>query len=494
MGKYTIRLKGFQPDDGQLREGCFVGGTVGIVPTRLGYRLERASQALPLTVFGTAVPTFTGSTFVSSAIVETFVSGLQTYRQFFATTTQIHELVNGAWTNVGSSSSGLALIPPRFANFGNVTYAALRNKPLMSSTDVAGSSAELFTTVSGSPSATFIETVNQFVIVAKTATDESQWICSALGDPSDWTPSVTTQCATGTLKSETGMITAMKRLGDDIVIYKENAIFWGRYVGAQNNTWAFTKIPENVGCLGQDALISLGYAHVFVGENDVYMFDGTRPIALNCPLREFFKNSDYGEKWVTRNFGSVRSFHDAERTLIYWLFLDQDTNFKYAMVFNYKKEPIEEAWGIVQLDGSWCFGQMAGTVTGRSTFVPGFFKTDKVFYSLDGSGTSTGIWALSRIGDPLQFRTLKNVIPKWITPPDACTGSVTGYADLAATSGGIFTISDRTFVGGSSGGPFRLEIMDSARFFDITLKPTTIGTNMGELREIVLEFEDDGIE
>jgi hypothetical protein len=69
------------------------------------------------------------------------------------------------------------------------------------------------------------------------------------------------------------------RLGDDVIAYKLNSIYQGRYQGAPA-VWAWTQVSADTGCVGIDAVVSTPQGHVFLGLDNLYLFDGSAPKPL----------------------------------------------------------------------------------------------------------------------------------------------------------------------------------------------------------------------
>ncbi len=116
------------------------------------------------------------------------------------------------------------------------------------------------------------------------------WHCSAVFDHTDWTPSNTTQANKGRLVATPGPLTAGARLGEYAVAYKGRSMFIGQYVGAPV-VWDWTQISGgDAGCVGKKAICDVDGTHFFVGEDNFWLFDGTRPVPLaDGTLREWFQ-------------------------------------------------------------------------------------------------------------------------------------------------------------------------------------------------------------
>lgn len=493
MGPYTIRLKGFQPDRGKLNEGAFQALN-GVCPTENGYSLfEGISQIT------------SAGTFVSTAVSAKSLQQMDgQWRIFVASNSAgsngaIYKGSNATWTNVSrvSGYSGITRTAVfSFTQKEDVSIAAQISTTLQA----LGTSVGNFADITGGPQAAFVETVGQFVIVAKTATSVNQWICSALGDHTDWTTSVTTQCATGEITSAAGPITGLKRLGDNIVIYKKHAIFLGRYVGASNNTWAFEQIPGVAGCIAPNSIVSIGYAHFFLGSDNFYLFDGVRALPIGDVVNKFFFNSVSGTKAEL-----TYAQHDPVKKLVYWYY-QSSSSFDRVLVFNYENKNLDEAWGIDNLPWKLPLTFLKTTDSDFEPY-PAALATNGTLYKLNGGSTaqtSVGSWVFSTIGHPAQFRTLKNVYPNWLKPPLSITGTVVVNNDLTGATG-TTVVNNTTLVGSTQlfgTDSYRLECLASGRYFKISFSvkalsgtQTVAGDYYGaELDSIALEFEDDGTE
>jgi hypothetical protein len=187
-----------------------------------------------------------------------------------------------------------------FAQFGDTTLAVTPSELVQRSTGGA------FADIVGSPQAKIVEQSLGFAMLfatneATNGDDTDRWWCSANFDETDWTPDVTTQCTTGRLVSSPGPIIAGKRFGDAIIAYKNRSMYVGTYQGPPV-VWDFTLVSYDVGCVGIDAVVDTNIGHVFVGEDDIYVFDGTAPrsIAVGQVKQWFNNNCDPTYRYKTK--------------------------------------------------------------------------------------------------------------------------------------------------------------------------------------------------
>lgn len=224
-----------------------------------------------------------------------------TRRVFAGAQTAMYELVAGAWSAVtrGVAYTGGSDSRWSFTQFGNTTLAANRADVIQAST--TGSFADVAT----APKAEVVFSVGAFVMALNTndGTDKPDgWHNCAVFDATSWTPSVTTQAASGRLVSTPGGLTAGLRLGEYAVAYKANSIYLGQYVGAPV-VWDWLLVPGGeAGCVGKEALCDIDGAHFFVGQDNFWIFDGTRPVPIgDGQVRQwFFDNSDAANLFKTK--------------------------------------------------------------------------------------------------------------------------------------------------------------------------------------------------
>lgn len=245
-----------------------------------------------------------------------------TVRTFAGTVSKIYEIGTTTWIDRTRASSAYSIGAENrwdFAQFGNVTLAAGNTEPLQYS-DTSGA----FDDISGAPQCKLVETVGDFAMVFDT--DDSptstsfgdqpdRWWCSGIGDYTDWTPSIATQCATGRLTETPGQIVGARRLGDYIVAYKERSMYLGVYQGPPL-VWSWQLVPVEIGALSNEAIISVDAFHLFISFEDFFSFDGTRPVSIGAnTVREwFFENLNENYKY------RIIGVHDRRNFLAVWYF------------------------------------------------------------------------------------------------------------------------------------------------------------------------------
>lgn len=364
------------------------------------------------------------------AYVGTLLDG--TKRIVAGTQAKLWDISGGAWVDRSKAGGYTGIAPWRFTMFGNNVMATARNGRIQQAAP-SGSFADVAT----SPSAGIICSAANFAMAFNVADLDGSfgdqpdgWWCSALFNQALWTPSATTQAANGRLVTAPGPITAARELGDTVVAYKANSMFLGQYQGPPL-IWSWQRIPGDIGCSSQEAVVVIGSSHFFVGPTDFYIYDGTVPRSIGAPVREWFFTNLNGSQRA-----NIKGGADLTRDLVYWYFPSTastgtpDT----CVVYNIRTNKwgkfarsieavIQYSSGNVTYDG---LGTLYSTydnlpnISYDSPFwiadntVPGIILTDHKLYSLTGvPGASYMI--TGDIGDETNYSLLKRITPRYRT-------------------------------------------------------------------------------
>ena len=300
-----VELQGFLPDVDSATPGAILECS-NVIPYASGMK------GAPTAISADGVPALAAA--CRNAAVATKLDG--TRRVFAGTSAKMYELSGGAWSDVSRGGSYSLGGDDRwdFVQFGNATLCANKSTTIQRSNG-SGSFADIAT----APKAAVIESASGFVIAFNTndgtyGDSPDRWWCSALDDETDWTPSLSTQATTGRLVSAPGAITAAKAFGDQIVAYKDRAIYLGRYVGSPA-VWQFDQVPGDIGCVGVDAVTDIGPAQIFVSRGDIFYFDGTRPFSIaEGKVRQWFY-SNASQQYLYK----TTLIHDKQNNVV-WLF------------------------------------------------------------------------------------------------------------------------------------------------------------------------------
>jgi hypothetical protein len=372
-------------------------------------------------------------------------------RVFAGTSTRLYELSTTSWTDrsrAGNYSLG-ATSRWSFAQFGDTSLAANLDNIIQSS------SAGAFADISGSPQAAIIEAVltsgGGQVLAFNTidgtyGTRPDAWWCCALNDQTSWTPSITSQAATGRLLGFEGKITAARKLGADrIVAYKAGSMYLGSYVGSPG-VWSWQELP-GFGCVGLDAVANLGTAHFVVGEDNIYLFDGARPIPIAQDVRQWFIDNSSGtyryrtvvmydrDNNIIRIFfpQSASSDGTPDRCLVYHLLTQQwgrnDMSIEAGILFSAPTDTFDTGSGTFDADT----GTFDDVAAGNK--VPVIFNTSHVLCLLSGTPGSSSI-TLHDVGDDTSVSHLTKAVLRYMTQPSSA--SVSAFSSMA-TGGSLTT-------------------------------------------------------
>lgn len=449
-----IPLLGFAPDLDPSQPGVIVDCQF-LLPTLKG--MKAANRPTPA-----RLPVLPAQTTGAATVV--LLSG--TARAFAGMPTKLYEAVSNAWvdvTRVSLTSFEWAAGDPldahmtepalqvagtpipytgtvdntwRFAQFGNVTIATNGADPLQQSNTNGP-----FADIAGAPVAALLDVTQGFVFVANT-TDATygqrpdSWYCSALYDQTKWVPDIGTQCATGRLIDTPGPNTACKALGSNIVIYKATSFYYGVYQGPPI-IWAFTVVSNNIGVPTQEAVVNIGTAHLFVGNDNFYKYDGTRPEPIGDQLKEWF----FANRNPSATF-RMRSMYDQRASLVYWFFVSTNSpdgkTLDRGIVFNFRANK----WGRADYTVESVFDNISGQMTydQMGTFYPTWDQLPAVAYespfwvqyervpsvidtthqvqTLTGAATVSG-FKTGEMGDDEDYTDLQYVRLRCLNDPDS---------------------------------------------------------------------------
>lgn len=424
------KLTGYAPDADPVNPGVIVN-CAAMVPSMKGLKGAPAPMDSPVAVLE------------SSARGAALVRKLDdTTRMFAGGSTAIWEAGAATWTEVSRTVGGVyalgAGLKWRFAQFGNTSLAVQKADILQFSASTGN-----FGDVTASPKASGVEVVGQFVFLWDTnegtyGDSPDRWWCSASGNYADWVPAVTTECTTGRLIGSPGPIKSMKKFGDQIVAYKARSMHIGTYQGSPD-VWRFDEVPVEVGAVSHEAVVNVGTEtdprHVFMGYEDFYSFDGSRPVPIGSG---WLKETVFNE--LSLNYAYVAcGVLDRINSRIYFYYPSgQSTTLNKCVVYNYKTGqwgrddrtiecPVEWVSPGVTYDG---LGSLYATyddlpnLTYDSAFfnvgipVPAIFSTTHKLQMLVGPSDTSSI-TTGDMGDEEQVTTVTRIRPLFIRKPIA---------------------------------------------------------------------------
>lgn len=452
-----IPFVGYMPDADPHLQGVITDCTF-MIPTVRGYKAANSGVAI-------------ADALASECRGASYVIKLdRSQRVFSGTQTALYELSGSSWVDVSKVGgyTGSTESYWRFCQFGDVTICVNLQDATQKSV-LSGS----FSDLAGAPKAKVIETVGGFVMVANynDGTDTPDGIYwSGYLDYTDWTPAVSTQCGYLRMYDTPGEFTALRRLGQFAIAYKENSMYLGQNYGPPT-LWGFELISGEIGALSQESVISIETAHFFIGKSDIYVYDGSRPVSVGDGIREWFfsnLNTEFSYK--------IKGTHDRANSLIYWYFPDTTSVgvVNNCIIYNYKTGK----WGRAAREIEACLEYLSGTMTyslyetgyptyddtpsityGSPFWTAGMFNfavfdTTHTLKTLNGPAENSSI-TTGAIGDDEMFTLAKRVQPRFSNDP--VSGSMTNY--YALTDGSSFT-TDQTVTMGNG----RFDVLRAGRW------------------------------
>lgn len=218
---------------------------------------------------------------------------------------------------------GLAL-DWEFVAFGDSFYATNSWDILQSGVMGAGTVAD----VVGAPRASTLDVVREFIMCGRDRTVNDQTVSwSALGDPTDWAPSITTQAGQQILNSG-GAI--QKIIGGEFAtIFCKSSIWRATYVGTPL-IFQFDEVEKGRGAFDNGSVIRIGELMYFLDATGFYVFDGvnSQAIASQKIVDTFFEDM---ARTSTRRMNVAA---DEAKNLIFWWYRDK-LGANKVMVYNW---------------------------------------------------------------------------------------------------------------------------------------------------------------
>lgn len=402
-----------------------------------------------------------------------------TNRLIAGTQTKLYERSGTTWADVsGATYTGGAENRWRFCQFGDVTIAVNRADAPQASTSGA------FANLAGTPpKASICETVAGFVMLFDIndsaygfGDSPDRWWCSGLYNQATWAPSAATQAATGRLFDTQGKILAGRRLGSNIVVYKEKSMYLGVYQGPPF-VWGWALVSSEIGCVSQEACVNIETAHLFASHDGFYAFDGTQPQPIDDPVRQWYQqnlNLAYKHR--------VTALHDRARAMVIWYFpslASSSGDPDKAAVYNYRSGRWGRADLSIEAAAEYVSSQITYDDLGNlyatyndlpvisydspfwtaATFVPAVVDSSHRVMALSGASSASSL-TTGDIGDDNTHSLLSRITPRFLTTPTA--GSLTSYSREYAGA----PLLPRKSAGMARG---RFDLLQSARWHRVRL-------------------------
>ena len=486
-----IPLIGYAPDANPTTAGVLVD-CAGYIPSTKGMK------SAPSAVTGALSPALAAACVGAAALRK-----LDNSTRFFAgTTAALYEAGASTWTNVTRSTGAYSLGAEsrwRFAQFGNVSLATAKTEVIQFSlnTGTFGNIGSV------SLKAGIIETAGDYIIACNTNEaaygdcTNRWWVTPTY---TDWTPSISNLIATGIITSSPGPITACRRFGNGVAIYKERSMFVGTFTGPPT-VFSVAESPGEAGAPSQESVVVIGTQadpkHIFMGYDDFYIFDGGRATPIGTPVRETVFNDlnrPYAYK-CTANHDRVNS-----RVFFYYPSNSGGGALDRCVVYNYltnkwgrDDRTIEAAADYISAGYTYAdYGTLFSTygtnvsVSYGSPFwtsssqVPAIFNTSHVVQTLTGaSGTCS--YTLGDIGDEIEYSMIRRVQPRFLNKPTSatCTNFYRNELDETLTQDAVTSMSSGRF-----------DMLREARWHRIKIE--TSGD--AEVSDMRIDFEKGGQE
>lgn len=297
-------FRSFRPDANPMEEGAVLD-CQGFYPNNQG-----------------GMSTVPGTVVMSDAAPEPVLAASCTFdldgniRMVAGTTSKLLELVNSVWQDKSKSGGYSGASDWCFLQWGNWLLATDYIHPIQYS---AGG---VFADLPGSPpSAKYITAASNFVVLGA-VNDGSEhpqrvhW--SALGDCTDWTPSLATQAGYVDLQDTPGPITGLASFAENLVVFKEAAVYIGTYIGPPL-VWNFKLIMADSGAVGTHAHVLTEQGLYFLGTDDIYLFNGAGVTRIGAGVINWLKRRMH----QTYRHSSIM-LYDHRRRLIYLWYVSVD--------------------------------------------------------------------------------------------------------------------------------------------------------------------------
>lgn len=394
---------------------------------------------------------------------------------FAGTQTKLYKAGTATWTDVtrtGSDYTGSTTSRWCFAQQGNLTIAV--NKVDNSQHYIHGSSTE-FDDLSGMPKALVAEAVGNFIMIGNynDGTDTVDgWGCSAIGNYTNWTANIATQCTYGRLYDTPGPIVGIKRLMDYVIYFKRRSMYLARYVGTPS-VWDFSLITDVIGAVSNNAVVRVGAALYFLGDDAFYAYDSASVQQISIPINEWF-NADCNNSKRTLAEG----LHDPYSGIIYWFYPSgTSTTLNAWVAYNYKAQKWSKGTLSVEATSQYVSSALSynDLDTRYSTYdgfpsatydelspsgyskYPSIFNTAHTLNVLNGVSVSSDLTS-GNLGQDGIMSLLSRVRPRYLRSP-ASAAMTNYYTDDA---GGTFT-QDSTVSAVSA----RFDVLRTARWHRI---------------------------
>jgi hypothetical protein len=427
-----IKLLGYAPDLPSFTPGVITNCS-SMVPSLKGMKGAPAPQNTTVTALSAAAK--------GAAVLRKLDNST---RLIAGTATTLQEAAGSSWVDRTRASGGAYALGTetrwRFAMLGDTVIAAAKTELLQSSASGAFANVAFNAPKGGS-----VEVVNGFTIMVDVndtssifdGTDRPHgwWAARTL---SNWTPSIPNEAYTGSLTSTPGKNRAVKRFGKTAVIFKDRSMYTLTYVGQTG--WEADLIPGEAGAVSQEVVVDIGTPEnpvlLFMGQEDFYRYDGSRPVSIGTPLSK----TVFGEINKSLSYASM-SLHDRGEKNVYFFYpVGSSGSPDKCVVFNYRTNQ----WGrddrtveavIEYIESGVVYDDLGDTYPTYDEFPlqsydlaflsagfpsAAFFNTSHVIQTLNGPSLNSAM-ILGDYGDDEGVNLLSRAQPLFTVKPDSAT-------------------------------------------------------------------------
>lgn len=142
--------------------------------------------------------------------------------------------------------------------------------------------------------ARFIEQYKGFTFIANLEEDNNEYPSrlrwSQLQNPRLWHKNEDKSGMAGYVDVDDvdGEIMAIRKLNDILVVYKEKGIVAVTFTGGEDTVFSKELITAKTGLIASGAIIELPHSHIFVGNDNIYEFNGSSIVPIGDQIKDYF--------------------------------------------------------------------------------------------------------------------------------------------------------------------------------------------------------------
>lgn len=129
-----------------------------------------------------------------------------------------------------------------------------------------------------------------------------------------------------------GRIVAIKRFGDVLYVYKERSIIAFTYTGGEDTVFSKEVVTTKAGLIAPEAIIELPHMHLFVGQDNVYIFDGNTCTPIGDPVKDWVYQNIKTDS-TDKIFGYYNE-ESSDATFSFYSTINTEDNCDKAMIYN----------------------------------------------------------------------------------------------------------------------------------------------------------------